>query len=99
MVAIACKRFGVTESDSGHIANVAVQMIVAEYGGTRPYIPMLEVAKRVRNEAIVENLKTGRSLTWCSAKFRISKGRVRQIWRMHVDAVQRIGAEPAPLRP
>lgn len=96
MVAIACKRFGVSEPDSGQIANDAVQRIVAEYGGTRPYIPMLEVAKRVRNEAIVANFASGRSLTWCSAKFRISKGRVRQILRSNA---QRIGAELAPVAP
>jgi hypothetical protein len=96
IIAIACKRFGVSESDSRHIADAAIQMIVTEYGGMRPYIPMHQVAKRVRNEAIVENLKNGRSTTWCSSQFCISESRVRQIGREHgiVDA-QRIGAESA----
>lgn len=81
LIALAARRAGIPDPAALHAGQFAVELIVAEYGGRRLYIPMHEMARRARDDAIRRNLEAGMSPSRLARRYGVSRGRIRQIGR------------------
>lgn len=79
LIALGCRRAGVSEIEANEAAKQAIELLVAEYGGRRVYIPQHEVARRARYEAIARNIAAGASIARLARKYGVSRRRIRQI--------------------
>lgn len=90
LILVAAKQAGVGEPAASLTAAAAIKLIVSEFGGCRIYIPLHEIARRARDEAIYRNVVENRqTLRRMADVHHLSKSRIAQI-------VQRMGHRARP---
>lgn len=81
LIRAACNARGMAPADCEAVAATAVDLILGEYGGRRLYIPMHEMSRQARDEAIARNVAAGMSVKRLAVRYCLGTDRIRQIVR------------------